>query len=168
MTESFPEFTLKSNLRMPASLVVDLYQYLLSQDVQIWVDGGWCVDALLSKQTREHADLDIALDHKDEQRMKELLHERGYRIVQTNDKTQWNYVLGDGKHLVDVHVFGFDDAGNNVYGTKYPLESLSGSGTINGVEVRCINPEWMLKFKSHPKQNDVDRFDITSLEGRAN
>ena len=30
--------------------------------VTYWVDGGWGVDALLGEQTREHADLDLALD----------------------------------------------------------------------------------------------------------
>lgn len=126
----------------------------------LWRLGHRCP---AKEQTREHADFDIAIDHKDEARMKELLTKRGYKVVQTNDKTEWNYVLGDGQSLIDVHVFGFDEAGNNVYGTKYPKDSLTGTGKINGQTVCCISPEWAVQFKSHPKQGEVDRFDQDRL-----
>lgn len=159
MDKQFPQFELKSHLRMPAEKVVELYHSLDQKGVVIWVDGGWGVDALLGEQTREHADLDIAIDHEHEAKMNEILAARGYKVVQTNDKTDWNYVLGDGASLIDVHVFGFDSAGNNIYGTKYPKDSLTGTGMINGMTVRCISPEWMIQFKSHPNQGEVDRFD---------
>src|SRR3982751_249063 len=29
---------------------------------RLWIDGGWGVDALLGGQTREHGDLDIAVE----------------------------------------------------------------------------------------------------------
>jgi lincosamide nucleotidyltransferase A/C/D/E len=161
--KKFPDFKLKSELRMPAEKVVELYKLFEDNGVQIWVDGGWGVDALLEEQTREHADLDVALDHIHEGKMRDLLGRHDYKVVQTNDKTDWNYVLGDGRHLIDVHIFGFDKAGNNTYGTKYPIDSLTGSGKINDVKVRCISPLWMLQFKSHPKQSQVDRFDQKRL-----
>jgi lincosamide nucleotidyltransferase A/C/D/E len=163
MRHKFPEFELKSDLRMPAEKVVELYNTLDKNDVQIWVDGGWGVDALLGEQSREHADLDIALDHEHEAKMQGLLAGQGYKVIQTNDKTEWNYVLGDGNSLIDVHVFGFDESGKNVYGTKYPKDSLTGTGKINGVTVRCISPEWMIQFKSHPNQGEIDRFDQERL-----
>lgn len=148
---------------MSAVKVIELYQLFEDNGVEIWVDGGWGVDALLEKQTRDHADLDIALDHTHEAKMREILDRQGYKVVQTNDKTEWNYVLGDGQNEIDVHVFGFDEAGNNTYGTKYPRGSLTGSGKINGIEVRCISPKWMVQFKSHPNQDEVDRFDQDRL-----
>lgn len=148
---------------MPAEKAVELYRLFENNGVEIWVDGGWGVDALLEEQTREHADLDIAIDHKDEQKMRELLDERGYKIVQTNDKTDWQYVLGDGQSLIDVHVFGFDEAGNNTYGTKYPRESLTGTGRINDQIVRCINPEWMVQFHTRYELADTDRHDVKML-----
>ena len=30
--------------------------------VRLWIDGGWGVDALLGGQTREHGDLDVAIE----------------------------------------------------------------------------------------------------------
>ena len=163
MDKQFPKFKLKSELRMSAEKATKLYKLLDSSGVPVWVDGGWGVDALLEEQTREHADLDIAIDHEHEAKMKELLTEYGFRVVQTNDKTDWNYVLGDGRSLIDVHVFGFDESGNNIYGTKYPKDSLTGQGKINGVTVRCISPKWAIQFKSHPKQGEVDRYDQVKL-----
>lgn len=161
--DKFPKFELKSHLRMPAGKVVQLYQLLEQEGVPVWVDGGWGVDALLEKQTREHADLDVAINHEHEAKMKEVLGGLGYKVVQTNDKTEWNYVMGDGQHEIDIHVFDFDESGRNTYGTKYPKESLSGTGKINGVAVRCLNPEWAIQFKSHPNQDEVDRFDQQNL-----
>lgn len=148
---------------MSANKVVELYNLFEDNGVEIWVDGGWGVDALLEEQTREHADLDIAIDHTHETKMRELLGKRGYKVVRTNDKTDWVYVLSDGKTEIDVHVFGFDAAGRNTYGTKYLEESLTGTGKINGVNVRCISAKWMVQFKSHPNQDEVDRIDQANL-----
>ena len=53
---NFPAMKLKSDLRMPAETVVELYQLFERNGIEIWIDGGWGVDALLSKQTREHPD----------------------------------------------------------------------------------------------------------------
>lgn len=168
MSKKFPQFKLKSDLRMSAEYVVELYQLFEENGVMIWVDGGWGVDALLEEQTREHADLDIAIDHTHEAKMRELLDNRGYNVVQTNDKTDWQYVLGDGQHLIDVHVFGFDEAGNNTYGTKYPKGSLAGTGKINGVVVRCIEPKWMMQFHTRYKLTDADRHDVAALCAKFN
>ena len=41
---------------MRAEDVVELYALLLEQGVQVWVDGGWGIDALLTEQTRPHKD----------------------------------------------------------------------------------------------------------------
>jgi lincosamide nucleotidyltransferase A/C/D/E len=39
--------------------VIDLYATLENLGVEIWIDGGWGVDALLGEQSRPHQDLDI-------------------------------------------------------------------------------------------------------------
>lgn len=161
--QNFPEMKLKSELRMPAERVVELYRLFEDNGVEIYIDGGWGVDALLEEQTREHADLDIAIDHAHEAKMRELLDKRGYKVVQTNDKTEWQYVLGNGESLIDVHVFGFDEKGNNTYGTKYPKDSLTGMGKINGQAVRCIEPNWMVQFHTRYELADTDRHDVKAL-----
>ncbi len=49
---------------MPAEHVVEVYDLLASRGIGVWIDGGWGVDALLERQTREHGDLDIAIQVK--------------------------------------------------------------------------------------------------------
>jgi lincosamide nucleotidyltransferase A/C/D/E len=41
--------------------VIDFYTTLENLGIEIWVDGGWGVDALLGEQTLPHKDLDIAI-----------------------------------------------------------------------------------------------------------
>src|SRR5438876_8784156 len=45
--------------------VVDFYKTITQLGVDLWIDGGWGVDALLGEQTRPHKDLDIAIQQKD-------------------------------------------------------------------------------------------------------
>lgn len=112
--------------------VIKLYKLFQENGIEVWIDGGWGIDALLGKQTRPHNDLDIAIDHKDKPRLRKLLEEKGYKDVSRDDTSDWNFVLRDGEREVDVHTFIFDDKGNNIYGTAYPKESLKGKGTISG------------------------------------
>lgn len=121
--------------------------------------GGWGIDALLDKQTRPHNDLDIAINHKDKPKLRKLLEERGYKDVERDDTSDWNFVLSDGGREVDVHTFLFDDKGNNIYGTAYPKESLTGTGNIRGKPVNCIAPEWVVRFHAEatykPETKDI-------------
>ena len=49
---------------MNSADVINLYTTLEKLGVEIWVDGGWGVDALLGEQTHPHKDLDIAIGQK--------------------------------------------------------------------------------------------------------
>jgi lincosamide nucleotidyltransferase A/C/D/E len=46
---------------MPAREVVRIFDLLEAQGLQVWLDGGWGVDALVGTQTRKHDDLDVAV-----------------------------------------------------------------------------------------------------------
>ena len=137
---------------------------LEQQGIEVWVDGGWGVDALLGRQTREHADLDIAIKHADVPAARRILEERGYRDVPRDDTKDYNFVLGDeAGHRVDVHSFTFDDGGKCIYGCPYPSDSLTGSGVIAGRRVKCISPEWMVKFHSGYALDWNDYRDVLAL-----
>ena len=45
---------------MDAASVVKLYAFFEQHELEVCVDGGWAVDALLGNVTRAHDDLDIA------------------------------------------------------------------------------------------------------------
>ena len=46
--------------------------------IDVWLDGGWGVDALLGEQTRPHQDLDIALQTADGAALKPALEAQGF------------------------------------------------------------------------------------------
>lgn len=132
--------------------------------IDVWVDGGWGVDALLGRQTRPHQDLDIAVRHRDVPQIRALLQERGFLDVPRSGTLDCNFVLGhpDGRQ-VDVHSFEFNDAGELTFGLAYPLESLTGTGSIAGLTVKCISPEWMVRFHSGYELDVDDHHDISAL-----
>lgn len=154
---------------MTAVDVINLYTKLDDLEVEIWIDGGWGVDALLGDQTRPHKDLDIVIQEKDVPKLRELLKARGYKDVERDDTKPWNFVLGDASgHEIDVHVIVFDAEGNGRYGpiekgVMYPADSLTGTGTIDGHTVKCISAEWTIKFHSGYARKDQDVKDVAAL-----
>jgi lincosamide nucleotidyltransferase A/C/D/E len=157
------------NKAMRADDVISFYNQMVENDIDIWVDGGWGVDALLEKQTRPHGDLDIAVQEKDVQKMRELLAAKGYKQVPSDEERAWNFVLSDGNgHEIDVHVILIDETGNGIYGPKengemYPASSLTGRGVIDGKSVRCISAGDMVKFHSGYELDEDDYHDVSAL-----
>ncbi len=130
---------------MTSSEVVGHYSALEEVRIRVWIDGGWAVDALLGRQPRPHKDLDIALERGDVRRLRGILATKGYR--QVREDGEWNFVLADDEgHEIDVHVFVCDEQGNVVDGIRYPRESLTGTGTIEGYVVRCILAKHVVAF----------------------
>jgi lincosamide nucleotidyltransferase A/C/D/E len=143
---------------MTAIDVLNIYNLLNGNGISIWVDGGWGVDALLGKQSREHEDLDIAVHRKDNASLRQLLVTKRYREKWRDDSSEFMYVMENRcGNSIDMHVFEYGDDGINTYGIEYPFGSLAGTGVINGQKVNCINPQFMLRFKTgyEPKENDL-------------
>jgi lincosamide nucleotidyltransferase A/C/D/E len=141
--------------------IVELFDH---NGIDLVIDGGWGVDALLGEQSRPHSDLDIAIQHKDVVQARSLLEARGYTDVPRNDTRDCNFVLGDDQgHQVDFHTYTFDEQGKLIFGVEYPFDSLTGSGSINGYPVRCINPEWMVKFHNGYELDENDYHDVYLL-----
>ena len=157
-------FEPKSAAEMRGDVVVQLLQLFEQHGIRVVVDGGWGVDALLGEQTRVHADLDIALEHTDVPKLRALLEARGYRDVPRDDTRECNFVMGDEHgHEVDVHSYTFDTQGKLVFGVEYPLESLTGTGSIQGYPVRCISAAWMVKFHAGYELDEHDYHDVSAL-----
>jgi len=154
---------------MNSADVIHLYAALEKAGVEIWIDGGWGVDALLGEQSRLHKDLDITIQQKDVPMLRRFLQTCGYSDIKSEDAKSWNFVLGDenGKEI-DVHVIVLDDKGDGLYGPPekgemYPATSLTGTGVIEGRTVRCISPEWMVKFHSGYPLKEKDFRDVSAL-----
>ncbi len=149
---------------MSARNVVRLLKLLDAHHIEVIVDGGWAVDALLGRETRPHTDLDIAMPHRFVPQLRHLLGQRGFSEVPRRDTRDCNFVLGnDLGHELDVHTYTFDEHGRLIFGLPYPPDSLDGHGTILGYPVRCITPGWLVKFHTGYPLDENDFHDVRLL-----
>ena len=131
---------------MDASSLVQVVDRLEQQGIDVWLDGGWGVDALLERETREHDDLDLVAELRHSDRIIATLGELGYELV--DGAPPVSFVLVDRRgRQVDVHPVTFDADGGGVYELRgggqwvYPAEGFTGSGSVAGTPVRCLTPE---------------------------
>jgi lincosamide nucleotidyltransferase A/C/D/E len=134
------------------------------------VEGGWGVDALLGKQTRDHDDLDLGVRMEDVERICATLSE----FARSDDEWPASFVLRDARgRKVDCHPLHFDDNGdgwqaNRAGGPPYrwPREHLQAVGVVGGVEIPCISPELQLRWHVYADFDDVDWRDMRALTRR--
>ena len=150
---------------MQATEVVCLYRDLDTQGVELWLLGGWGVDALLGRQTRNHHDLDVLVDVTKLERLRRRLEDLGFRFSYVWDDEVWwvtddswsepepqptafVYRHPDGRE-VDVHVVRREKNGTitMLWTSPYRLtaEGLTGRGTLDGQPVRCLTAEMQRK-----------------------
>jgi lincosamide nucleotidyltransferase A/C/D/E len=130
-----------------------------------WLNGGWGVDALLGEQTRRHEDLDLFLPATDSATLVQHLELRGFAPVPREDTTPWNFVYGDAYgREIDLHLF--ERAADTItYAVHeiYPAAILEGYGTVGGRTVRCIAPEWEVRFHTGYPVDEQDWQDVSAL-----
>jgi len=157
---------------MPAKDAADLVRLMESAGIDVWLDGGWAVDAVLGEQTRPHKDLDIILHKQHLPKLREILASRGFETQAGG--TPSNFVLSISSGLdVDVHAIVFDSDGNGLYemadgGTwVFPAHGFEGSGCIADVRVQCLTPDIQVYCHAHgyvPSEKDFR--DMELLEQR--
>jgi len=160
---------MNNSSEMTAAETVEILKLLERHGIEVYVDGGWGVDALLGEQTRTHDDLDVAVPHACIPLLRKLLETRGYADVPRDDMRDCNFVLGDAKgHLADVHTYTFDENGNNIFGVAYEPRHLTGTGIINGYPVKCPPPDVMIGFHTGYAVDENDYKDVKALCERFN
>jgi lincosamide nucleotidyltransferase A/C/D/E len=145
---------------------LDLFEEL---ELDIWIDGGWGVDALIGEQTRSHEDLDFLIEKASSDRLVSAIRELGFVDVHTNDHTPWNFVMGtpDGKNF-DFHLLERIADGDYIYGdpdNPIPVttESIDCTGVIAGRSVRCPTPEFQIYSHTGYTIEETDIHDVTLL-----
>jgi lincosamide nucleotidyltransferase A/C/D/E len=153
--------------------VIEVLDRLAIAGVEIWLDGGWGVDALVGRQTRAHADLDLALARSDLELAATALGEAGFDHEPAAEPgLPARYVMRDpGGRRVDFHPLIFDVAGNGwqqpsgsgrAWGC-YEADGLAASGAIDGRPVRCLSAELQMRFRRGYEWSDRDEHDIRLL-----
>ncbi|GAA3598296.1 hypothetical protein GCM10022223_12040 [Kineosporia mesophila] len=141
----------------------------LAGSARVWIDGGWGVDALLGRQTRDHGDLDLAIEARHLDAFVGTLSHHGFTAVGEDGATAWNFLLaGPGGAVVDLHVIVLDEHDNGVLGpvgkgAVYPAESLTGHGVLGDRPVSCIAAAWVVRFHDAYAGDADDRADVRAL-----
>jgi lincosamide nucleotidyltransferase A/C/D/E len=140
-----------------------------SLGIEIWLDGGWAVDAWLGRQTRRHADVDIVIETRNLSTLVDALRGLGYDDVPRDDTRAWNFVLGDANgHEVDFHVIDLAPDGTGIYGPPppefiFPADSLTAATELCARPVRAIPPHRLVEFHTGYEPDDDDRADVLAL-----
>jgi lincosamide nucleotidyltransferase A/C/D/E len=156
---------------MDAPSLLEVVDRLEQHGIDVWLDGGWGVDALLERETREHDDLDLVAELRYAERMIELLGGLGYEPVA--DAPPKSFVLVDrlGRQ-VDVHPVTFDADGGGVYQMDdgrewvYSAEGFLGRGSVAGRQVRCLSPEVQVLVHAGYELTDKDYRELYLLRER--
>jgi lincosamide nucleotidyltransferase A/C/D/E len=153
-----------------ASDVVELVSLLEQHGIEVWLNGGWGVDALLSHQTREHDDLDITISAADRTAYTAAMEASGFRTYRVDN--DFNWVLIDNRaRLVDAHLVDFSETliketGVPVHGPAglpFEVGSLEGRGTIAGKSVRCETAEFQVRGHTTYTPDETDYRDVLAL-----
>jgi lincosamide nucleotidyltransferase A/C/D/E len=99
---------------MTADDAVDVLDRLEAAGVEVWVDGGWGVDALLGVETRPHGDLDVVVRQEQLAAARVALAAAGFsHAADEAPGLPARLVLRDPEgRQVDVHPVEFDEAGD--------------------------------------------------------
>jgi lincosamide nucleotidyltransferase A/C/D/E len=74
---------------MNASDVVEVIAWLEQHGIEVWLNGGWGIDALLDHQTREHDDLDITISATDRTAYNAAMEALGFAIYRVDNDFNW-------------------------------------------------------------------------------
>ena len=85
---------------------IDLITLAESQGIEVFLDGGWGVDALLGEQTREHQDIDLFVRKEQAALYILLLQNNGFSECKEAFSTAQHIVFRDKEgRTVDLHLF---------------------------------------------------------------
>lgn len=149
--------------------VMDLFRHA---HIDVWVEGGWGIDALLGQQNRDHGDLDVVVDAPRAEDAKILLRQHGFEVLFEDPPGHVSFIDGR-ERIVDVAFAAADRYGdrwniNRRIGRgepDYPLDCFV-YGWIGGQSVPCLGPETQVAHHLGYEIEEVDRWDVELLRER--
>lgn len=150
--------------------VVDLFDAL---SITWWLDGGWGVDVLFGRQTREHRDIDINFDAAFTEKVLERLKAVGYAM-----DTDWFPIraalFSPEFGYLDIHPFVIDgetikQANPEGGFWEFPA-GYFGEAVFEDRRIPCMSLEGQKAFHSGYEPREQDIHDLTvlkELEGKA-
>lgn len=148
--------------------VVALVGLLERNGIAYWIAGGWGVDALVGKVTRDHHDLDLHIDLDQVVDVTSLLEDRGYTetIDQAPVRIEMTHPSGN---VVDLHPLRIVSDGSG-HGPMFdggswviPADGLSAQGAIKDVTVSCVSVAEQIRDHCEFEPRAVDWDDMELL-----
>ncbi len=138
------------------------------EPLDVWVDGGWGVDALVGRQTRPHGDLDLGVVRPQLGQVVDVLEELGYGVTDARFvQVTVQLTHATEGHRVDLHpstpVAGGGTEQLDFDGNKY-LIAPAVEGRIGGRLVRCMPISAQLQSHQGYQLRPVDLHDMRLLE----
>jgi lincosamide nucleotidyltransferase A/C/D/E len=153
---------------MTADDVLSILAMLRHANVDIWIGGGWGIDALVGEQTRQHRDLDLMHREDQESAVMAALADAGF--VETLDWRPVRFVVSDPRgREIDLHPLVFSADGSAIQASPDPERpfvypaSCFVTGTIQQTKVPCLSPEQQVYFHQGYEPADHDRHDMAQL-----
>jgi lincosamide nucleotidyltransferase A/C/D/E len=138
---------------MRADQVVSLYRDMEANGIELWLLGGWGVDALLGRQTRQHHDLDVLVELSTLERSgggspssasSSRTSGRARTRGSATSRRHFVYAHPDG-HEIDTHVVRREADGTfaMLWTAPHAIASLglAGLGVVDGCAVRCLTAD---------------------------
>lgn len=153
---------------MTADDVLSVLAVLRRAGAEIWIGGGWGIDALVGEETRPHRDLDLMHREEQEPAVVAALAEAGF--AETLDWRPVRFVVThpDGRET-DLHPLAFAPDGSAVQASldprrpfRYPASCFV-TGTIQGATVPCLSAEQQVYFHQGYEPAAHDRHDMALL-----
>ena len=144
--------------------VAQVLDALDGSGVRHWVGGGWGVDVLVGRQTREHRDLDLAVDANHLQACLRTLIDLGY-VADIDWLPVRIELRGPGDRRVDVHPVAFDDSGHGrqvgLDGAHfdYPPDAFT-VAVLNGRRIDCLSVQQQRDFHTGYEHQTKDTHDL--------
>ncbi|MEU6714716.1 hypothetical protein ABZ897_24900 [Nonomuraea sp. NPDC046802] len=146
-----------------AKTVVQVVESLRAAGCEVWIGGGWGIDALVGRVTRDHNDLDLLHRVEQEPEVIAVLEAAGYteRAGVVPGRPARFVMAGPGE--IDLHPLEFgadgsaiqrlDDRGGHF---AYPADAFA-RGVIEGVMVQCLSVAQQVAFHQgyEPRERDV-------------
>ncbi|MEU1432992.1 amino acid transporter [Streptomyces sp. NPDC005786] len=153
---------------MSASDVLSVLSVAREAGAEVVIAGGWGIDALLGRETRDHQDLDLLHRHEREAALVAALMAAGY--TETLDRRPARFVLSHPSGLeIDLHPLRFSADGSATQSSldpgkpfHYPAECFVG-GRIGGTRVRCLSAERQAEFHQGYDPREADLHDMARL-----
>jgi lincosamide nucleotidyltransferase A/C/D/E len=153
--------------RTAAADVHAVLDLLEARSIPVWVAGGWGIDALVGRQTRDHADLDIAVPADREAETLASLEGAGFVVTTDWRPTRVALTHPTGAE-VDVHPVVVESDGTGVLSGlhgeefRYPAADLV-TGSIGDRPVTCISAALQVRFHSGYEPTPQDAADLAVL-----